>query len=105
MRAGWDEGRATAMNERDGQQQDGQADIYDEIDIETAYEHAGGDTWDDLLQYLESNPAEDFDALTKNDVRTMTEQVRSLMEEGREYPSSAEELRELLTSEAQIGSS
>jgi hypothetical protein len=74
---------------------------YPEIDIETAYENAGGDTWDDLLQYLESNPAEDFDALSKRDVRTMTERVRQLMDDGSSYPASADELRELLAGEDQ----
>lgn len=74
---------------------------YPEIDIETAYENAGGETWDDLLQYLESNPAEDFDSLSKNDVRTMTARVRQLMDDGLPYPASADELRELLAGEDQ----
>lgn len=74
---------------------------YPEIDIETAYENAGGESWDDLLQYLESNPAEDFDGLSKNDVRRMTQQVRALIDDGRPYPASADELRELLAGEDQ----
>jgi hypothetical protein len=74
---------------------------YPEIDIETAYENAGGDTWDDLLQYLESDPAEDFDGLSKNDLRRMTARVRELIDEGRPYPASADELRELLAAEDQ----
>lgn len=84
------------------QRQDGQTEaLYPEIDIETAYENAGGETWDDLLQYLESNPAEDFDGLSKNDIRRMTEQVRTLLEADRPYPASADELRELLVEEDQ----
>lgn len=84
------------------QQGDGQTETaYPELDIETAYENAGGENWDDLLQYLESNPAEDFDALTKNDIRRMTDEVRTLLEENRPYPASAEELRELLAGEDQ----
>lgn len=59
---------------------------------------AGGETWDDLLQYFESNPTEDFDDLSKRDVAALTEQIRTLMEEGRPYPESAEELRDLLAS-------
>ena len=77
------------------------AAAYPEIDIETAYENAGGDTWDDLLQYLESDPAEDFDGLSKNDLRRMMARVRALIDEGRPYPASADELRELLAAEDQ----
>jgi hypothetical protein len=84
------------------QQREGQTEAaYPEIDIETAFENAGGQTWDDLLQYLGSNPVEDFDALSKTDVRRMTEEVRVLLTEGRPYPASAMELRELLAGEDQ----
>jgi hypothetical protein len=69
---------------------------YSETDIEIAYDRAGGDTWDDLLQYLESGPSEDFEDLSDDDIAEMAEQVRYLMEQGRDYPSTADELRELL---------
>jgi hypothetical protein len=74
---------------------------YPEMDVETAYQHAGGHSWNDLLAYLESNSAGAFESLSTNDVRTMTERVRELMGEGRDYPASAPELRELLAGEDQ----
>jgi hypothetical protein len=84
------------------EQRDGQTEAaYPEIDIETAYKNAGGETWDDLLQYLESNPAKDFDGLTTDDLGRMTEEVRTLLDEGRPYPASPMELRELLAGEDQ----
>ena len=67
-------------------------------DVELAYERAGGDTWDDLLQYLESDPAEDFDDLSKHDLAAMADRVRMLQEEGAPYPSDARELSDVLES-------
>ena len=69
---------------------------YPQSDIELAYENAGGESWDDLLQYLESDPSEDFEALSAESLATMTQQVRSMMEADEDYPASAEELRQLL---------
>ena len=37
---------------------------YPQSEIERAYEYAGGESWDDLLQYLESDPSEDFEDLS-----------------------------------------
>lgn len=79
----------------------GQATSFPAEDVEMVYERAGGDTWDDLLQYLESDPAEDFDDLSKHDLATMAERVRALMEEGAPYPADAEELRQVLDSDAE----
>lgn len=67
-------------------------------DVELAFARARGDTWDDLLQYLESDPAEDFDDLSKHDLAAMADRVRSLMEEGAPYPGDAQELRDVLES-------
>lgn len=67
-------------------------------DVELAYERAGGETWDDLLQYLESDPSEDFDDLSKHDLATMAERVRELMEADAPYPGDADELRRMLES-------
>ncbi len=67
-------------------------------DVELAYERAGGDTWHDLLQYLESDPSEDFDDLSKHDLAAIADRVRELMEDGAPYPGDAEELRVILES-------
>ncbi len=83
--------------ERD-QEQSGETPAFTAEDIELAYERAGGDTWDDLLQYLESDPAEDFDDLSKHDLAAMADRVRLLMEEGAPYPGDAEGLRSILES-------
>lgn len=69
---------------------------YPQMDIELAYERAGGESWDDLLQYLESDPSEDFEDLEDEDIEVMIEQVRVFMEEDVPYPQSPDELRQLL---------
>jgi thioester reductase-like protein len=66
------------------------------LDLETAYENACGESWDDLLQYLESDPSEDMSDLDREDLQQLTERVRALMDEGAEYPQSAGELSDLL---------
>jgi len=67
-------------------------------DVELAYERAGGDTWDDLLQYLESDPAEDFEDLSKHDLAKIADRVREVMDGDTPYPGDADELRRVLES-------
>ena len=84
----------TAQNE----EMNGEMPEFPTDDVDLAYERAGGDTWDDLLQYLESDPAEDFDDLSKHDLAKIADRVRELMENGTPYPGDADELRRVLES-------
>ncbi|RLT26658.1 MAG: hypothetical protein DWI48_05660 [Chloroflexi bacterium] len=65
-------------------------------DAARALEFAGGASWDDLLQYFESNPLEDLPATSKRELQRVTARVRELARADIEYPADGDALCELL---------